>query len=123
MQDRFVAQAMVETDTDRQGARLELTFAGTNGERRTLSIPRQLARDLAAVLASLVADDGACARTELTKLPQRWALGAAAHEKLVLLRFDDDPPYGLDLEVARRLCQEFRQQILDVERAKVPALQ
>lgn len=123
MQDRFVAQALVETGIDKQGSRVELTFIGADGGRHKLSIPRRLASDLVSVLTSLSPDSGTDTRTELTKLPQRWALGSAAHERLVLLRFDDDPPYGLDVEVARHLCNEFSEQILDVERSKVPAMQ
>ncbi|HWB47028.1 MAG TPA: hypothetical protein VG900_16465 [Hyphomicrobiaceae bacterium] len=123
MQDRFIAQTLVESRITGEGSQVELTFTGGDGGKHTLSLPRRLAGDLVAVLASLASDCAADARTELTKLPQRWALGAAAHEKLVLLRFDDDPPYALDVETARDLCNEFSEQILDVEQSRAPALQ
>ena len=42
-------------------------------------------------------------RAKFTKMPRQWAVGTAQHERLVLLKFDDDPPYGLDLEVRRDL--------------------
>ena len=41
----------------------------------------------------------------------------------MLLKFDDDPPYGLDLDVAETLWREVRDGAEAVARRKAPALQ
>jgi hypothetical protein len=59
----------------------------------------------------------------LTKLPKRCAVGTARHGPLVLIRFDDDPPYGLDPFEAETLWREVREGAEVVSRRKSPALQ
>jgi hypothetical protein len=58
-----------------------------------------------------------------TKMPKQWAVGTAKHERLVLLKFDDDPPYGFDLDVAESLWREMREETENVSVMKAPALQ
>lgn len=121
MSDCFAAQSLVETRTSDDKRQFELTFVDVSGEKHTISLPVAVAADLAPVLAAL-ASRGAGA-TKFTKMPKRWAVGTARHEQLVLLQFDDDPPYGLDLEVAETLWREVRERREAASRQKAPALQ
>ena len=41
----------------------------------------------------------------------------------MLIKFDDDPPYGLDLDVAETLWREMRDETEAVSLLKAPALQ
>jgi hypothetical protein len=120
MSECFAAQSLVETRTSDDGRRIELTFVDGSGARQTVSLPSKLAADLVPVLKALAASsDGA----KLTKIPKRCAVGTARHERLVLIKFDDDPPYGLDLEEAETLWREVRDGAEVVSRRKAPALQ
>ena len=56
-------------------------------------------------------------------MPRQWAVGTAQHERLVLLKFDDDPPYGLYSEGAETLWREVRDETESVSRLKAPAVQ
>lgn len=120
MPERFAAQSLVETRTSEDQRRLELTFLDDAGRKKTISLPIKLAADLVPVLKTLAASsDGA----KLTRIPKRCAVGTARHERLVLIKFDDDPPYGLDLDEAETLWREVREGAEAVSRRKAPALQ
>jgi hypothetical protein len=123
MSEHFAAQTLLETRCVNDDRRFELTFIDASGARQTISMPSRVAADLAPVLASLAAslDEGGGPR--FTKVPKLWAVGRAQHERLVLLRFDDDPPYGLELEDARRLCREVREEVQVASRQKAPTRQ
>ena len=120
---RFVAQSLAETRTSEDRRRFELTYVDARGEKQTISMPVGIAADLVPVLTSLAEGLGGAKGAKFTKMPRQWAVGTAQHERLVLLKFDDDPPYGLDLAVAETLWREVRQEIESVSRQKVPALQ
>ena len=121
MSGRFVAQSLVETRTSEGQRRLELTFVDARGRKHTLSLPTAIAVDLVPVLKSLA--ESASRGAKFTKMPRQWAVGTAERERLVLLKFDDDPPYGLDIEVAETLWREMREETETVSRLKAPALQ
>jgi hypothetical protein len=123
MSEGFAAQSLVESRTSQDKRRLELTFIGNSGEKHTISLPVDVAADLAPVLSALAERMGRAAGAKFTKMPRRWAVGTAKHERLVLLQFDDDPPYGLDLEVAETLWREVREGHETISRQKAPALQ
>jgi hypothetical protein len=120
---KFVAQSLAETRTSEDRRRFELTFVDARGQKQTISIPIGVAADLVPVLTSLTEGLDDAKGAKFTKMPRQWAVGTAQHERLVLLKFDDDPPYGLDLAVAETLWREVRQEIESVSRLKVPALQ
>jgi hypothetical protein len=44
------------------------------------------------------------AHEHLTKLPKRYAVGCGRHEPFVMLRFEDEPAYGLTAEQAANLA-------------------
>jgi hypothetical protein len=119
----FKAQALLETRARREERRLEITFADGQGRRQTLSLPTAVAADLAVVLQSLAASLGNAGQGQLTKMPRQTAVGSARHERLVLIRFDDDPPYGLPLEEAENLWRGVREEAEQVSLLKPPLRQ
>lgn len=118
MSNHFAAQTLLATRTIAENQRFELTFVDASGAKQTISVPQRVAADLAPVLASLASDLNNQRGPEFTKMPKLWAVGSARHERLVLIRFDDDPPYGLDLNEAQHLWREVREQIGAVSRLK-----
>ena len=98
MPDTFIAQSLVETNTSRDGRTFELIFVDAAGARQAIQLSKRTAADLAPVLASLAASLDRTASTNYTKLPREFAIGRAPHARLVLIRFDDDPPYALDVD-------------------------
>ncbi len=120
---RFVAQSLAETRTSEDRRRFELTFVDARGRKQIISVPVGIAADLVPVLTSLAEGLGDAKGAKFTKMPRQWAVGTAQHERLVLLKFDDDPPYGLDLKVAETLWREVREETESVSRLKAPAVQ
>jgi hypothetical protein len=123
MPKTFVAQSLAETRTSEDRRRFELTFIDARGSKQTISLPIGVAAELVPVLNSLVAGVDEAKNAQFTKMPRQWAVGTAQHERLVLLKFDDDPPYGLDLNVAETLWREVREETESVSRQKAPAVQ
>jgi hypothetical protein len=50
-------------------------------------------------------------------------VGSARHERLVLVRFDDDPPYALNLDEAESLWRGLREEAEQVSLMKALAQQ
>ncbi len=123
MADRFCAQTLVETSVGDDKRRLEMTFVNTEGERHTLSLPIGVAADLADVLRSLATRTNGSGELQFTQLPKQLAGASAKHERLVLLRFDDEPPYGLGLDETESLWRGLREEAATVSRLKVPLRQ
>jgi hypothetical protein len=123
MSDTFLARSLVQTNTSKDRRTFELTFVNARGDKHTLSLPIDVAADLAPVLGSLARSSGGADGAKFTKIPKQWAVGTARHERLVLLRFDDDPPYGLDPEAAETLLHEVREEIEAALVRQEPALQ
>ncbi len=123
MSDRFVAQSLLETKTSGDRRNLELTFVDAQGARRTLSLPRGMVADLVPVLASLSADMTTNGEIKFTKTPKHCQVGRARHQRLVLIKFDDDPPYALDLEEAENLGRDLREEAESASSIREPRLQ
>lgn len=123
MTRNFKAQSLVETRIRREERRFEMTFVDAQGTRQTISLPAVVAADLGQVLTSLSAELCKPGRTQFTRMPRQTAVGSASHERLVLIRFDDDPPYGLDVDEAESLWRGLREQTETVSRLSVPARQ
>jgi hypothetical protein len=122
MSKQFGAQSLVETRVSNDRRCLELTFADAAGERHMLSLPMSLAVDLAPVLLSL-AKNSAAVGARLTKVPSAFSVGHATHQRLVLIKFDDDPPYALKLDDARMLSRQLSDESETAACRKAPALQ
>jgi hypothetical protein len=110
MSKTFLAQSLAQTKSTKDGRRFEMTFVDAVGAKRTISIPSQLAADLVPVLTSLADGLGRAQGPQFTKVPKEWAVGRAQHERLVLIKFDEDPPYGLAIDDAAHLWREVREE-------------
>ena len=122
MPDTFMAQSLAQTRAKDDGRRFEMTFVDASGQKQTISLPVGVAADLVPVLQSLSAGQEN-ARVPFTKMPKSTAVGSARHERLVLVRFDDDPPYALNVEEAENLWRGVREEAEQVSHMKVPARQ
>ena len=123
MSRNFKAQSLVSTRTKREERRVEMTFVDADGLSQTITLPAAVAADLAPVLTTLSADLSDPGRTQFTRMPKQMVVGSAQHERLVLIRFDDDPPYGLDLDEAESLWRGLREETETVSRLKAPLRQ
>ena len=122
MSDTFMAQSLVETRAKHDDQRFEMTFVDASGIKQTISLPVGVAADLVPVLQSLSAAPRN-SRIGFTKMPKSTAVGSARHERLVLVRFDDDPPYALDIDEAENLWRGVREEAEQVSLMKIPAQQ
>jgi hypothetical protein len=122
MADTFMAQSLAETRTPDDKRRFEMTFVDAGGQRQTISLPAGVAVDLVSVLRSLSAGLGNPG-IPFTKVPRSTAVGSARHERLVLVRFDDDPPYALNVEEAENLWRGVREETEQVSAQSAPARQ
>jgi hypothetical protein len=98
-----------------------MTFVDAAGQRHKISIPFTIAADLIPVLESAAADrrsDGG----DLTRLPRTFAVGHAVAERMVLLRFDEEPPYAIGVETAEALWRELQEQSERVSLMRRPAV-
>jgi hypothetical protein len=100
-----------------------MTFADANGRQQTISLPAAVAADLAPVLTALSSELKGSRATQFTRMPRQLAVGSAMHERLVLIRFDDEPPYGLDLDEAESLWRGVRDEAETVSRMRAPLRQ
>jgi hypothetical protein len=123
MSGNFKAQSLVSTRTKREERRVEMTFVDADGLNQTITLPAAVAADLAPVLKTLSADLSDPGRTQFTRMPRQMAVGSAKHERLVLIRFDEEPPYGLDLDEAENLWRGLREEAETVSRLKAPLRQ
>lgn len=119
----FKAQSLVETRARREERRLEMTFVDADGRRQTVSLPAAVAADLAPVLTSLSSELSSPGKSRFTRMPRQLAVGSAKDERLVLIRFDDEPPYGLDPDEAESLWRGVREEAEQVSRLKQPMRQ
>ena len=87
------------------------------------ALSRGVAKDLVPVLQSLTASKAETVDVALTKMPKSCKVGHATHARLVLIKFDDDPPYAIGLDEARSLWRDVREQSETVSRRKRPTLQ
>lgn len=95
MTETFYAEILTRSEQDRANGRLEISLCNAAGDCQTIS----LSTDAVAALASLIAD-APQPSTALTKIPDNFAVGHGRHEPVVMLRFEDDPAYGLTAEQA-----------------------
>ena len=122
MPDTFVAQSVAETCAKHDERRFEVTFVDASGRKQTISLPVGVAADLVPVLQSLAAG---LSHTDIafTKMPKSTAVGSARYERLVLVRFDDDPPYALNVDEAENLWRGVREEAEQVSRMTAPGRQ
>jgi hypothetical protein len=122
MSTTIKVQTLHETNVDHGERRLNMTFVDARGDEHTLSLPLAVASDLAPVLQSL-ASAAHRSRAQFTRLPKHLAVASARHERLVLIRFDDEPPYGLSLRDAEDLWRGLREEAQTISNAATPVRQ
>jgi hypothetical protein len=110
MMSTFKAQSLVETSFSNDRRRFDMTFVDAGGERHTISLPSCVASDLVPVIQSLAADSRLPAAADFTRIPQQFEVGCAEGERMVLVRFDGEVPYGLGVEIAEALSRELQEQ-------------
>jgi hypothetical protein len=118
----FQAHTLAETVASKDGRRFTMTFADGDGNRVAISIPAALAGDLAHIMQTVAADARLLNSAELTRLPKACAVGHAAGERMVLLRFDEEPPYAIGLDAAEALGRELQEQSEQLSILARPAL-
>ena len=120
MAKTFKAQSLAETRIEKGERRLQMTFVDAAGKQRSVSLPAPVAADLAHILKALSDELGDQGNARFTRMPRQMAVGTAKHERLVLIRFDDEPPYGLDPDEAENLWRDLREQAEAVSRLGTP---
>ncbi len=121
MAEKFCAEILTRSEFDRTNARLEISLCDARGECRTIS----LGSNAVSALASLLGEHSHVrnAANNLTKIPDRYAVGHGRHEPFVMLRFEDDPAYGLTAEQALNLGEALLDEVETIAKAKYPVRQ
>lgn len=105
MRDTFEADTIVADRLAESGPlRLDITLASRAGRQLTV----RLTPEVAAAIARLAGEFAHAAQPgapSLTKLPSEFAIGSGVHDPVVLVRFENDAPYGLSPDTALRLGQ------------------
>jgi hypothetical protein len=95
MRERFNAEILTRSERDRTNGRVEISLCNVAGEGCTIS----LGRDVVSALAALLADAPGHS-SDATRIPDSFAVGHGRHEPVVMVRFEDEPAYGLTAEQA-----------------------
>ena len=122
MADTFMAQSLAQTRAVHDARRFEMTFVDASGQTQTISLPVGVAAGLVAVLQS-VSVGSSNSSVPFTRIPKSTAVGSARHERLVLIRFDDDPPYALNVDAAEDLWRGVREEAEQVSIQRPPTRQ
>jgi hypothetical protein len=119
MSEKFNAEILTRSERDIANGRLEISLCNSAGDCRTLS----LAPDVVTALASLLTDAQARG-ADVAKIPDNFAVGHGRHEPVVMLRFEDDPAYGLTAEQAVGLSEALLEEAETITmKMKYPARQ
>lgn len=100
--DEFDAVAIAATNCDSD--RLAVTLASVAGERLTVTLTADVAMAVSRQLAEFASTvEISARRLTPTKMPRGYAIGCGRHEPVVLVRFEDDLPYGFSPREALKL--------------------
>lgn len=117
MADTFFAEMITNSELDRTGSRLEVSLSDKAGRTRRISLGSDVIAALAAILADASASN-ARSPERLTKIPKRYAVGHGRHEPFVMLRFEDEPAYGLSAAQAADLAEALLEEAETVADAR-----
>lgn len=117
MADTFFAEMITSSELDRTGSRLEISLSDKTGRTRRISLGSEVIAALAAILADAPASN-ARSSERLTKIPKRYAVGHGRHEPFVMLRFEDEPAYGLSAAQAADLAEALLEEAETVADAR-----
>ena len=118
MKPVFAAKSLTRTRKLKNG-RIEMTLSDRTGNATTITLGKDLVSALVDALGTQAQAGG---DAELTKKPKSFAVGSGNHESVVLLRFEDDAPYGLAPQDAAELAHALLEQSEEVERRPEPLL-
>ena len=118
----FRATTLTETIVSPDKRRFQMTFVDADGREHAVSIPSAIAADLVPVLEAVAASQPRAAGGEMTRLPKTCAVGHARGDRMVLLRFDDEAPYAIELEVAQALAEQLQEQSAELSETARPSL-
>ena len=104
---KFCGELVVRSDVH-SGSRLEIEFADQAGQRQTVSLSADAVTALAEIIGQF---SNQRSREHLTKLPRHYAVGHGRHEPVVLLRFEDEPAYGLSPDQAAELGEALLEEV------------
>lgn len=111
MMTTLAAKALVQTVASQDRRSLEITLADGSGRTHVVSMTAELAAILVRILSEF-SPSTMTAGAVATKLPENFAVGSGRYEKLVLIRFEDDAPYGISssaaAELGRALIEESK---------------
>jgi len=103
MAKTFFAEMIAKSEIDRATARLEIALSDAAGDVQTVSLGPDALAALVAIATQAAHADVSTGR--LTKLPKHYAVGHGRHEPVVMLRFEDEPAYGLSVSQAEDLAE------------------
>jgi hypothetical protein len=118
----FRATTLTETTVSTDKRRFQMTFVDADGQQHAVSIPSAIAADLVPVLEAVAASQPRATGGEMTRVPKTCAVGHATGDRMVLLRFDDEAPYAIELEVAQALAEQLQEQSAELSDEPRPAL-
>jgi hypothetical protein len=117
MAKTFFADMIASSQVDRATSRLEIVLSNAAGHVQKLSLGPDAIATLAAV-ASELARSNPQSLDQLTKIPKHYAVGHGRHEPVVMLRFEDEPAYGLSVRQAEHLAEALLEEAEAVADAK-----
>ena len=104
MAETFFADMIASSEVDHATSRLEIALSDAAGRVRKVSLGPDAIAALTAI-ASELARSSPRSLDRLTKIPKRYAVGHGRHEPVVMLRFEDEPAYGLSVTQAENLAE------------------
>jgi hypothetical protein len=117
MADTFFAEMITNSELDRTGSRLEISLSDKVGRTQRISLGPDVIAAITAILADAAASN-ARSSERLTKIPKRYAVGHGRHEPFVMLRFEDEPAYGLSAAQAADLAEALLEEAETVADAR-----
>ena len=114
MTTKFVAEAITQTAGAADNKRIEITLTDNRGRLQTISFNLDVARVLARQFAEFEGKESSEGPVA-TKMPEDFAVGTGRFEDVVLVKFENDIPYGLRATQAAALGRAL------VEQAKLTA--
>lgn len=119
---KFISKMIVRTERSADGRTIEVTLGDGRGELNTFTLNAESAACLAKVLKDFDGRTPGCGLTP-TKFPRRFAVGHGRNDRVVLVRFEDDTPYGLDAEQAAELGSALVEEAEDLSLMPAPMRQ
>ena len=122
MTHKFLVETIITTSNTADAKQFEVTFADSNGQLQTIGLTSAIAGTLAKVLADFAVGSHSLGPVA-TKMPREFAVGVGRLERVVLVRFEDDAPYGLEIDQATQLGRVLIENAEAIAASPKPILQ